>query len=335
MLLLPTLRCYFLRCCFDADDDDDDPPYPHDGQTSDGELVIFHDELLHYATNGTGFIRKRPYAGYVEYLRVNRQRKVATTSEERVPKFRLLLDLLLKRPYHRAHILLDVKDTNDLVVLDRLRDVLDSVQVDDPSVRPWSERFTIGIWNEAFWYRADRLFGSGRGSGSGPGGGPGHEGGRGFGLSLITKSLRLPWRDPFYRGVGNLNLHFDALKRDKTGFLERMRAHDDDSKESKESISESSPSSSSPSSSQASPPSPHSPRNRTYFGWTINTVEDMQLAIQWRLDSILTDHIRVCRQVVDDHFLRQQQQQQLLLEEQHHQYHHEQGNVARPLFVYP
>lgn len=91
--------------------------------TSDNQLIVFHDETLSAASNGTWFVRRRPWRDYVEWVRVKLGRRELT--EERVPLFEWVVPVLKRYP--GTSVLIDVKDSNDVEILDKLKEVCVSV----------------------------------------------------------------------------------------------------------------------------------------------------------------------------------------------------------------
>lgn len=83
--------------------------------TKDGEVIMMHDLTLDRTTNGTGFVEKRNWKGYIEYLKCKNDNgdenedSDDTYSSESVPKLQQVLDLLKREENRNVYLIMDIK----------------------------------------------------------------------------------------------------------------------------------------------------------------------------------------------------------------------------------
>ncbi|KAG9285447.1 hypothetical protein G9A89_010922 [Geosiphon pyriformis] len=158
--------------------------------TSDGEIIMMHDNILDRTTNGTGYIIEREWKGYIEYLK---------SDGEPVPRFQDVLDLLKRKENKNIFLIVDIKETNPLTILDVLSKIIDSNAPYD-----FSPQLYLGVWTKDFLKHAQELFPK-------------------IPLSYIGSDVSIARHEFFDNSVKNYNFEFKFLKQDKTGFIDEIR----------------------------------------------------------------------------------------------------------------
>jgi len=128
--------------------------------SQDNVLVIMHDDTLERTTNGTGQTRSSPWS-YLQTLLVHRDPSkdyadclgltslpVVESVDNGIPTLEQILDLVTVNAHNASpvEVIIDVKDTRDIHIMDALQSLLSKPKF--ASILP---RITIGIWEPKGW----------------------------------------------------------------------------------------------------------------------------------------------------------------------------------------
>ncbi|CAG8453736.1 13737_t:CDS:10 [Acaulospora colombiana] len=154
--------------------------------TKDGHIIMMHDTSLDRTTNGTGLVEERNWKGYVEYLK--------SGDSEDIPEFQQVLDLLKRES---VYLILDIKEDNNIYILDAISDVIRSNAPYD-----FSSQIYLGIWTQEFLVRARQVLPD-------------------FPISHIGSSIEIARQ--YFSNVESYNMEFTYVLEDVTGFAEELK----------------------------------------------------------------------------------------------------------------
>ncbi|KAJ3104045.1 hypothetical protein HDU97_009592 [Phlyctochytrium planicorne] len=104
--------------------------------TSDGEVVVIHDETLDRTTNGTGRVAKRPWHGYIDSL--------VTENGFPVPRLKDILELLTIDDTKDVFAMLDIKPSNGVKIVSKIAEVIKSFKYE------FRTQVQLGVWTSEF-----------------------------------------------------------------------------------------------------------------------------------------------------------------------------------------
>lgn len=116
--------------------------------TKDRQLILQHDENLDRMTDGHGKVEDRPYFGYIDGLKTK-------GTDEPVALLSQVFDFLKSLNKPDLSLVLDVKDDQNLIVLDLLKEFLDDSN--DTGLKIY-----LGVWRQDFALHARKLFSNNR-----------------------------------------------------------------------------------------------------------------------------------------------------------------------------
>ncbi|RHZ75552.1 hypothetical protein Glove_212g107 [Diversispora epigaea] len=174
--------------------------------TKDGEVIMMHDLDLDRTTNGTGLVEERNWKGYIEYLKCkidNNDNYSDDLSSENVPKFQQVLDLLKREENKNIYLILDIKDDNNILILDAIFEIIKSNEPYD-----FSSQLHFGVWNSEFLIRTQELFSIFHNNK--------------IPISHIGDNVTLA-RTEFFDNVESYNLDYIVILKDITGFAKQIK----------------------------------------------------------------------------------------------------------------
>ena len=107
-------------------------------QTKDKVLIVMHDISLDRTTNGSGNVSDHEY----EYIK-------SLFTKDRFQKVPTLKQVLELAERENVKVIVDIKDDNEIGILNTLKSVLDDSDLDN---------ITLGVWNEEFVNQLRILF---------------------------------------------------------------------------------------------------------------------------------------------------------------------------------
>ncbi|CAG8717504.1 5049_t:CDS:2, partial [Cetraspora pellucida] len=169
--------------------------------TKDEEVIMMHDTTLERTTNGKNFleilltrseigsgnVNDRNWKGYIEYL--------VTKDNERVSKLQEVLNLL--KLNKNIFFIMDIKDDNNIDILNRIADIIHSEPYD------FRTQIYLGIWAYDFLIRARQVL-------------------PGFPISFIGSNISVA-REQFFDKVESYNMEYTYILEDTTDFISQIR----------------------------------------------------------------------------------------------------------------
>jgi phosphatidylglycerol phospholipase C len=162
--------------------------------TLDEQVILLHDDSLERTTNGSGVVFQRNYYNYIEHLVSSTHR---TYENEPIPLFAEVL--LLLTVHQNAFILVDIKPTNPVTILDMMIDIM---RTEFPDY-DFSDQVYFGIWNADFLKQARSVAPE-------------------FPASFIGANLEDAAE--FFDMIENYNVKFSSVEADGTRFLNLVRS---------------------------------------------------------------------------------------------------------------
>ncbi|KAF0484073.1 PLC-like phosphodiesterase [Gigaspora margarita] len=158
--------------------------------TKDGQVIMMHDTTLDRTTNGTGSVDERYWNGYIEYL--------VTEKNEKVPKLQKVLDLLKREENKNIFFIMDIKEDNDIKILDAIADL---IYLNKPY--NFQSQIYLGIWTYDFLIKARQVLPH-------------------LPISYIGSNISVA-RDQFFDKVESFNMEYTYILEDTSGFFAQIR----------------------------------------------------------------------------------------------------------------
>ncbi|CAG8789866.1 10536_t:CDS:2, partial [Dentiscutata erythropus] len=158
--------------------------------TKDGQVIIMHDTTLDRTTNGTGSVDEKYWNGYIEYL--------VTENNEKVPKLQEVLDLLKRKKNKNNFFIMDIKDDNNINILDAIADII-------YANKPYNfqSQIYLGVWTYDFLIKARKVLPH-------------------LPVAYISSNISVA-REQFFDKVESYSMEYIYILEDTTGFFSQIR----------------------------------------------------------------------------------------------------------------
>ncbi|KAJ3314243.1 hypothetical protein HDU76_002446 [Blyttiomyces sp. JEL0837] len=146
-----------------------------------------HDDSLDRTTNGTGLVKLRKWKGYIEHL--------VTEDDQPIPRLKDMLELLMEDDAKDIFLLVDIKVSNGVDIIDEIARILKSYNYD------FRAQLQLGVREPEYYRRVKQIL-------------PYET------VDYIGYNLQEARR--YFFDANNFKVHYPVIRKDKTGFIRQF-----------------------------------------------------------------------------------------------------------------